>query len=87
MRHRSRSTVDLADQLEHTETVYELIRDGEVVASERHVRSPATRWYTQAQARDLYRRAGFNDVRVVRQFTHEPAAESDRLFCVLGVKD
>src|SRR5919199_2431796 len=41
VRRWSRSTYDMAHQLEHTEDCYEVIRDGEVIASEHHARSPA----------------------------------------------
>ena len=86
VRRWSRSTFDRERQLEHTEDRYEVLRDGQVVASEHHSRSPATRWYEQAQARGLYEAAGFVDVRLVHGFTFEPAAPDDTLFCVLGAK-
>src|SRR5438093_3647298 len=49
VRRRSRSTYDIANQLEHTEDIYEVIREGEVIASEHHSNSPDVRWYTQEQ--------------------------------------
>jgi len=73
-------------QLWHTEDRYEVVRDGEVVATEVHRQSPAGRWYSQAQAAQLYRDEGFMDVRLLRGFTHTPASVDDTLYCVLGVK-
>lgn len=86
VRRWSRATYDLDQQLEHTEDRYEVVRDGVVVASENHARSPATRWYTQAQASDLYRAAGFGAIRLVHEFTVEPARPDDHIFCVFGTR-
>ncbi len=86
VRRWSRSTYDLAQQLEHSEDRYEVSLDGVVVASEHHSRSPATRWYSQAQATALYTRAGFTNVRVLSEFTHQPVAPEDTIFSVLGTK-
>jgi SAM-dependent methyltransferase len=74
------------DQLWHTEDRYEVVREGAVIASEEHRRSPAGRWYTQDQAVQLYREAGFHDVRLTRSFTPAPASAEDTSFCVLGIK-
>ncbi|HEX9616683.1 MAG TPA: class I SAM-dependent methyltransferase [Anaerolineales bacterium] len=86
VRRWARSTYDLRQQLEHTEDRYELVKDGEVVASEDHARSPATRWYTQEQAIALYKRAGFTGVRLNKEFTHEPASPEDTLFTIRGIR-
>lgn len=86
LRRWSRSTYDLVNNLEHTEHRYDLIRNGEVVISQRFARSPATRGYTQAQARQLFVEAGFVDVRLTSAFTHEPAQADDTLFSVWGTK-
>jgi len=83
---RSRSTFDLENQWESTEDRYEVTLNGQVIASEYYSRSPATRWYTQQQAIDLYKEAGFTNIHLTREFTHEPARESDSVFCVLGEK-
>jgi hypothetical protein len=80
----SRTWYDPPNQLEHTEDRYEILRDGAVITSETHRRSPATRSYTQMQAGALYEAAGFTDVRLLREFTMEPAGPSDTLFCALG---
>jgi hypothetical protein len=77
----------MAEQLEHHDDRYEVVVDGAVVYTEHHERSPSARWYTQAQARQIYQDAGFVDVRLTRDFTEEPAsAEDERLFCVFGVR-
>ncbi len=83
---RTRSTYDLENQLESTEDHYEITLYGEVIASDYYLRSPATRWYTQQQSIDLYKEAGFTNIHLTREFTHEPVKESDSVFCVLGQK-
>ncbi len=77
---------DPETQLEHTIDRYEIIRDGQVIASEEHRQSPATRSYTQGQAIALYQEAGFKDIQVLREFTFEPAKLEDMTFSVLGFK-
>jgi len=84
MRRRSRVRYDPVEQLEHTEDIYEVVRDGTVVASEHHRRSPAVRWYTQTQASTLYREAGFVDVTLYREFALEPAGPDDAVFTIIG---
>jgi ubiquinone/menaquinone biosynthesis C-methylase UbiE len=73
-----------AGQLWHTEQRFEVEINGTVVQSEHHRRSPEGRWYTQAQVSELFRAAGYRDIRLFRGFTHEPAREQDRLYCLLG---
>lgn len=84
LRRWSRSTYDPAHQWESTEDRYEVESDGRIVQSEAHSTSPATRWYTQAEARQIYRDAGFGDVRLYHEFSREPAAPEDTLFTVVG---
>jgi SAM-dependent methyltransferase len=86
VRRWARSTYDLRQQLEHTEDRYELLKDGEIVSSEEHSRSPATRWYTQQQAVALFKQAGFTGVRLYKEFTHEPASPGDTLFTIQGIR-
>jgi SAM-dependent methyltransferase len=86
VRRWSRATYDNACKLEHTEDRYELLRDGKVIEIEEHSRSPATRWYSQPEAVDLYRAAGFTNIRVTRWFSEEPAVGDEGLFCVFGVR-
>lgn len=78
------SRFDPETNLEHTIDRYEIVRDGNVIATEEHHQSPATRSYTQDQAVDLYQRAGFKDIQVLHEFTFEPAKPEDTLFSVLG---
>lgn len=86
VRRCSRGRYDSASQLEHTEDRYEVVQNGEVIATEHHQRSPATRSYTQEQAITLYRETGFTNIRVLSGFSHQPALEQDRLFTVVGTK-
>lgn len=71
-------------QLEHIENRFDVLRDGQLHEREYCRRSPATRWYTRAQARALYRRAGFKVVRLTSGFTNRPAGPADPLFCIVG---
>jgi hypothetical protein len=81
-----RSRYDPVEKLEHTEDRYELLRDGEVVYTENHKRSPATRWYSQEEAVALYQEAGFQDIKLYKDFTWEPATPDDWIFPIIGVK-
>lgn len=78
--------LDVENKLEHTEDRYEIMRDDDVITSEHHQWSPATRWYSQGQATQLYQDAGFTNIQVFKGFTHEPATEVDTVFTVLGQK-
>lgn len=80
------SRFDPETDFEHTIDRYQILRDGEVIASEEHSQSPATRSYTQRQASALYRAAGFTDIQVFHEFTFEPVRPDDTTFCVLGFK-
>jgi ubiquinone/menaquinone biosynthesis C-methylase UbiE len=86
IRRWTRSTFDLAQQLENTEDRYEVLRDGAVVATELHVRSPATRWYTQQQALHFYQDAGFTKMQILKGFSQEPASPEDTVFSILGIR-
>jgi SAM-dependent methyltransferase len=86
IRRSSYTRFDPATDFEHTRDRYEIIRDGEVIASEEHKQSPATRSYTQEQAVALYQAAGFKDIQVFHEFTFEPARPEDTTFCLLGSK-
>jgi ubiquinone/menaquinone biosynthesis C-methylase UbiE len=77
---------DSETDLEHTIERYEIIREGQVIASEEHHQSPATRSYTQKQAVALYEKAGFKDIQILREFTFEPARPEDTTFSILGSK-
>jgi ubiquinone/menaquinone biosynthesis C-methylase UbiE len=80
----ARSRFDPVTGCEHTEDHYQKLVDGQVVAEEHHRRSPATRSYTQAQARALVEGAGFQEVRVLHEFTFDPAQPGDQLYVVLA---
>jgi ubiquinone/menaquinone biosynthesis C-methylase UbiE len=82
----SRSRYDPHEEVEHTEDMYQMIVDGRVVAEELHRRSPATRNYTQAQARALFERAGFAEIEVYGEFDFAPVKPDDAVFVVVGHK-
>lgn len=84
IRRVARSWFDPESGCESTEDVYQVIAGGKVMAEEIHQRSPATRSYTQAQARALFEAAGLVNVRVYHEFTFEPANPEDTLFCLVG---
>ena len=73
-------------QLWHAEQRFEVELDGKIIQTEHQLHSPEGRWYTQAQAIQLFREAGFENVQLFHEFTHELARPDDRLFCALGVK-
>jgi SAM-dependent methyltransferase len=86
IRRWSYTRFDPDTDLEHTIDRYEIIQDGNVIASEEHNQSPATRSYTQEQAMKLYQEAGFKDIQIFHEFTFEPAQSEDTTFCVIGFK-
>jgi hypothetical protein len=63
-----------------------VLRGGGVVATEMHVRSPATRWYTQQQALLLYLEAGFTSIQLFKEFSQEPASAEDTMFSIIGIR-
>jgi hypothetical protein len=79
-----RSRYEPALECEHTEDFYQMIVDGQVVAEERHRRSPATRQYTQAQARAVFAGAGFSPIDLYHEFTFEPVKPEDGLWVVVA---
>jgi hypothetical protein len=86
IRRWSRARYDVENQLEHTEDRYEIARDGQVLATEQHQRSPAVRWYSQSEASALYEKGGFEEIQMFSEFTHEPASPKDTIFSVVGRK-
>jgi ubiquinone/menaquinone biosynthesis C-methylase UbiE len=86
IRRWTRSTFDVVEQLESTEDRYEVLRNGAVVATEMHVRSPATRWYTQQQALHLYEEVGFTNMQVFKEFSQEPASAEETMFSIVGMR-
>jgi SAM-dependent methyltransferase len=83
VRRTSESRYDPKTQLEETDELYEVIEAGEVVASERHVQSPATRSYTPQQARELCERAGLQIERILQGFTDDPY-DGGEIFTIVG---
>lgn len=87
VRRRAWARYDPQTQLEHTRDVYELLRDDEVIDSETHERSPATRAYSLQQAVDMLTEAGFELERVVGGFSHRAYdEESDDIFTITAVR-
>lgn len=86
VRRWARAWYDVEAQLEHTEDRYEIWQGEVQLASEQHRQSPATRWYSQVQARALYEEAGLTSIRLWEGFTHQIAAADSRLFTLLGTK-
>lgn len=76
-----------ARRLWHTEQKFEVTIEGSVVHEEHQIRSPEGMWYSQAQARQLFEQAGFKDVSILHEFSHEPVRDEDRLFVALGKRD
>lgn len=86
VRRVARSWFNPQSGCETTEDVYQILRDGEVVAEEHHRRENATRSYTQADARTLFENAGLVNVTLQREFTSAPALSDDALFTVTGTR-
>jgi len=86
IRRWTRSTYHHPQQLEDTEDRYEVVREGEIVASELYSRAPATRWYTQKQAMHLYEETGFTNIRMLSEFSQVPASQEDTIFTILGTR-
>lgn len=85
VRRWSRSRHDVTAQLEHSWDRFEVVVEGEVVASEECARSPM-RWYSQTQAAGMYDSAGFVAVEVLEGFSTEPAKPGAPLFSVVGIR-
>ncbi len=85
-RYWSRTQYDVEAQLENAEYRYEVTLHGKTIAKEHQAFFPETRSYTQQQAIDLYEAAGFEHVRVWRNFTTDSATRDDTLFTVIGVR-
>jgi len=84
IRRSSRAWFDIAENLEHTEDLYEVVVDGGVVASERHRRDPATRGYRQDEAITLFADVGLEDIEVLAAWTFDEARPDDDPFVVIG---
>ncbi len=84
VRRTSRATFDQASGFEDTDERWDVIRDGEIVRSERKVRSPATRAWSLRAIADLYADAGLVDVTWYSGFTRDPMREDDEVTTVVG---
>ena len=82
----ARSRYNPETQCEDTEDLYQVIIDGVVAAEEQHQRSPATRSYTQQQAREIFIRAGLINIQLYQEFSLQPAVPEDGIFTLVGHK-
>ena len=82
----ARSRFDPASECEHTEDLYQKIIGDQVVMEELHQRSPATRSYSQSQVKELFDRAGFQNIQLLSEFTFEAVKPEDILFVIIGQK-
>lgn len=71
-------------ECEDTEDLYQMLVGDKVVLEETHRRFPATRSYTQSQAKALFDRAGFKNIKLFSEFTFDPVKPDDMLFVVSG---
>lgn len=86
IRRWSKSRFDRVSQLEHTETRFEVLREGAVIESEYHEQSPATREYSQEQAYELFLKTGFVNLSVYHGFTRRPASKDEEIFTIVAQK-
>ena len=84
VRRTGREVFDPATGLESTDDLYEVIRDGTVVRSERHIREPATRGWREDEVAALYEEAGFSELEWFANFTREPHQLGDEVFTVVA---
>jgi ubiquinone/menaquinone biosynthesis C-methylase UbiE len=81
-----RTRYDHDRQLEHEENRYEVLRNGVVIETEHHGRSPCVRWYSQPQAQALIEGAGFTIEASTSSFSFDPATAEDTTFCILATR-
>ena len=81
-----RARFDHEQQLEHEENRYEVVRDGVVVETEFHERSPCVRWYSLAQALAIVEAGGFADVKATTGDSFDPAPAGDLRFKVFATR-
>jgi len=82
----TRAEFDPGTQCESSEDRWEVVRGGVTIAAEHHRRSPATRWYSQAEAVRLLQDSGFTEIRLLHEFEETPAGPDDRGFTALAVR-
>jgi ubiquinone/menaquinone biosynthesis C-methylase UbiE len=83
----ARGWFDPESECERTEDLYQLMIGDQVVNQELHQRDPATRSYTQEQARTLFEKAGFKEMNLFSEFTVEPVKKTDTLFTIVAKKE
>jgi SAM-dependent methyltransferase len=82
----TRADFDPDTRCESSEDRWEVVQDGVTIAAEHHRRSPATRWYSQAEAIRLLQQACFTEIRLLHEFEEIPAGPDDRLFTAIAVR-
>jgi SAM-dependent methyltransferase len=82
----SRSEFDPLTRCESSEDRWEVVQGDVTIAAEHHRRSPATRWYSQAEAVRLLQDAGFTEIRLLHEFEETPASPDDRMFSAIAVR-
>ena len=86
VRRWSHSWCEPAKQWWHTEDRFEVELNGVIIAQEEHRQSPEVRWYSQADATQLFQEVGFTSIQLFRDFELNPASADDRNFTIFGVK-
>jgi SAM-dependent methyltransferase len=84
VRRTGREVFDPATRLEWTDDLYEVLRDGVVVRSERHRREPATRAWREDEVAALYDEAGLVDLEWFANFTRAPHQPGDEVFTIVA---
>jgi cyclopropane fatty-acyl-phospholipid synthase-like methyltransferase len=84
VRRTAHDVFDPATRLESTDDVYEVLRDGVVIRSERHLREPATKAWREEEVAALYEQAGFVELEWCANFTREPHQSGDEVFTVIA---
>lgn len=82
----SKSFYNPKSECEDTQDLYQMIVGDKVILEETHRRYPATRSYSQVQAKDLFERAGFKKIKLFSEFSFDPVKPKDALFVVFGEK-
>ena len=75
---------DLKNQIERAQYHYDVIKDGQVIATEEEDLS--FRWHTQDQFRALLEETGFTDIKSLECYTDKPALPDAPEFCFIGTK-
>ena len=84
VRRTAHAVFDPVKRIESTDDLYEVVRDGKVIRSERHVRDLATLAWTPDELRAGLETHGFVDLEFLSGFTRDPHAPGDEIFTVLA---